>query len=149
MITALEGERILSFILDEGMEDWFARHLAAEMPIRPPSGQPMTMPDSACRELKSAIRISRQSRTPVPFLIMHVQNLSRSAVRLPLFCLREALQPGEAALILTIMFRRDGNMQIVEHLGQNEYWGNMTDILLALCDISRYTTLRTASTIGP
>ncbi len=27
-------------------------------------------------------------------------------------------------------------MQLIEHLGQKEYWGNMQDVLLALCDIS-------------
>ena len=26
-------------------------------------------------------------------------------------------------------------MQLIEHLGQKEYWGNMADVLLALCDI--------------
>ena len=29
-------------------------------------------------------------------------------------------------------------MQIIEHLGQHEYWGNMLDVLPALCDISSY-----------
>jgi hypothetical protein len=29
-------------------------------------------------------------------------------------------------------------MQIIEHLGQKEYWGNMLDVLPALCDISEH-----------
>ena len=26
-------------------------------------------------------------------------------------------------------------MQLIEHMGQKEYWGNMLDVLLALCDM--------------
>lgn len=32
-------------------------------------------------------------------------------------------------------------MQLIEHLGQKEYWGNMADVLLALCDISINTKI--------
>ncbi len=35
---------------------------------------------------------------------------------------------------------------IIEHLGQFEYWGNMADVLLSLCDYNSYHKIATALT---
>jgi len=44
-----------------------------------------------------------------------------------------AKQPDELLGINTV------TMQIIEHLGQKEFWGNIYDILIALCDLTENT----------
>jgi hypothetical protein len=38
--------------------------------------------------------------------------------------------------------------QLIEHLGQKEYWGNMLDVLPALCDISEFKDIATSLDIS-
>ena len=142
-ITALEGERILNFILDEGLEDWFARHLAADMAAPAPQ---WTTNEYAGLCLQGI----EVSDPVIPVLPVSCPFLENACCRIyPVrpfgcrcFASEKPCTPGEAALLPGYYVAAvTAIMQIVEHLGQNEYWGNMTDILLSLCDISRYTSI--------
>ncbi len=138
-ITALEGESILRFIVATGMSGWLAEKLAC-----PPSHQPpkMTTNDfaSACLEGREVDPGDQQNLSICPFL---ENNLCRIYAVRPFGCrlfisMRtcSALHPAqisdeyfEAATAVS---------QLLEHLGQKEYWGNMLDVLPALLDIREF-----------
>lgn len=57
---------------------------------------------------------------------------------------RDCRDTGSAYLNEIILVINTVTMQLVEHLGQKEYWGNMLDVLLSLaqeqtnCDVKKY-----------
>lgn len=138
-ITALEAESILRFIVAEGMSGWLAEKLSC-----PPSHQPpkMTTNDfaKACLEGREVDPGDQQNLSICPFL---ENNLCRIYPVRPFGCRLfistrtcSALHPArisdayfEAATAVS---------QLLEHLGQKEYWGNMLDVLPALLDIREF-----------
>lgn len=138
-ITALEAESILRFIVAEGMSSWLAEKLAC-----PPSHQPpkLTTNDfaAACLEGREVDPGDQQNLSICPFL---EDNLCRIYPVRPFGCRLfvstrtcSALHPArisdeyfEAATAVS---------QLLEHLGQKEYWGNMLDVLPALLDIREF-----------
>jgi Fe-S-cluster containining protein len=138
-ITAIEGEEILRYIVAENLGDWLAERLA-----RPISHRSATMTTNefaaACLEGREVDPGDHGSIAPCPFL---EDNLCRIYPVRPFSCrvftstrqcsaLQPALVPDtyfEAATAVT---------QLVEHVGQKEYWGNMLDVLSALLDISAF-----------
>ncbi|GAB6193614.1 YkgJ family cysteine cluster protein [Desulfocastanea catecholica] len=138
-ITALEGESILRYIVAEGMSSWLAEKLSC-----PPGHQPprMTTNDfaEACLEGREVDPGDQQNLSVCPFL---EDNLCRIYPVRPFGCRLfistrtcSALHPArisdeyfEAATAVS---------QLLEHLGQKEYWGNMLDVLPALLDIREF-----------
>ena len=143
MITALEGERILKFILQEGMELWFADRLRAVRPTEPP---PLTTNEyaEACLQGVEIKDLDRPGNPEsCPFLennccgIYPVRPFGCRCFASTTVCSsgKTAILPDSYVAASTAM------MQIIEHLGQNEYWGNMLDVLPALCDRSIYKNI--------
>ncbi len=138
-ITALEGERILNFVLTHGLERWLAEKL-----LEP---QRADRPHLTTNEFAHACLTGREvdggengTIAPCPFLAddtCRIYPVRPFACRCFISTARcSAHQPARiAAHYLTAA---TAMMQLIEHLGQKEYWGIMTDVLLALCDISVY-----------
>ena len=140
MITALEGERILRFILQEGMEPWFADRLRISRPTAPPL---LTTNEYAAACLQGIeINASDDPGNPesCPFLEKNycvIYPVRPFGCRC--FASEKICRPGEAAILPDYSVAAStAMMQIIEHLGQHEYWGNMLDVLPALCDILKY-----------
>jgi Fe-S-cluster containining protein len=138
-ITALEGERILRYVLSENMVEWLASCLLADnSPYRPS----MTT-NAYARSIMAGNDPEPEdpsSITPCPFLedgscaLYPVRPFSCRS-----FISRTRCSPGDPALISDhYAVAAIVTAQLIEHLGQREYWGNMLDVLTALLDASAY-----------
>jgi Fe-S-cluster containining protein len=140
MITALEGERILRFILQEGMEPWFADRLRISRPAAPPPATTNEYAEACLQGID--INDSGDPGNPesCPFLEKNccmIYPVRPFGCRC--FASAKICRPGEAAILPDYYVAAStAMMQIIEHLGQHEYWGNMLDVLPALCDILKY-----------
>jgi Fe-S-cluster containining protein len=138
MITALEGEQILRFIRQEGMEQWFVNRLRLNRPTTPPLLTTNEYAAACLSGVETDDSGNPGKSAPCPFLeenccgIYPVRPFGCRcfASERPCASATTAILPDFYVAASTAM------MQIIEHLGQNEYWGNMLDVLPALCDIS-------------
>lgn len=138
-ITAMEGEEILRFVLAEDLSRWFASVLTQNRAHRPVQ---MTTNDFAlaCLEGRETDPDSPPTLSPCPFL---QQNLCRIYPVRPfgcrLFASTQRCSPTQPAVVSDCYFEAATAVsQLVEHLGQKEYWGNMLDVLPALLDIREF-----------
>ena len=135
-MTAVEGEVIHRLIRENGREGWLAEKLQAKWATVRPR---MTTNDFAGACLQGADVHPEEcgNMSPCPFLengccqIYEVRPFSCRCFASEQRCLSEtsALLPEHYLSASTAV------MQIIEHLGQGEYWGNMLDVLSALCDL--------------
>jgi Fe-S-cluster containining protein len=140
MITALEGERILRFIQQEDQEQWFTGRLQLSNPVIPLTMTINEYADSCLRGLEVPDPSNPGNSEPCLFLEKNCCGIY--PVR-PFGCRCFASEQPCASAATAVLpdvyvAASTALMQIIEHLGQNEYWGNMVDVLLALCDISVY-----------
>ncbi len=143
-ITALEGERILDYICHQGMEQWFADRLRTSQPPPPPSLTINEYATNCFQQLETTDRSDTEYYAACPFLesdccsIYPVRSFGCRCFISKNPCDTEgtAIVPDYYVAASTAM------TQIIEHLGQNEYWGNMSDVLLSLCDISKYQAIK-------
>jgi len=138
-ITAVEGEAILRYILSEGMSLWLAEKLASSRSHQPPK---MTTNEfaSACLQGQDAPPDDHRNLSSCPFLD---ENLCKIYPVRPfscrLFISEKTCSAIHPALVSdSYLEATTAVTQIVEHLGQKEYWGNMLDVLPALLDISEF-----------
>jgi Fe-S-cluster containining protein len=136
MITAVEGELIHRFIREQGKQEWFASKFQKKAKTRRPEITTNGFAAS-CLDGKDIEPDSYGSSEPCPFLeqecctIYEVRPFSCRCFASTVVC-----KPGTPALIgETYLSASTAVMQIVEHLGQGEFLGNMLDVLLALCDL--------------
>lgn len=144
-ITALEGERILSFAVKNGMEQWLADRLRQPVQI----GRPRMTTNEfahACLNGRDADPGNCEILTICPFLaddiclIYPVRPFScRCFISTSRCSATQPAQVDECYLAASTAM-----LQLIEHLGQKEYWGLMTDVLLSLLDISAYQGIATA-----
>ena len=139
-ITALEGERILDFILKEGLEGWFADRLQKHQPITPPLLTANEYAEVCLQSIETQDPCDPGDSSPCPFLELNccgIYPVRPFGCRC--FASERVCRPEEAAILPdSYVAASTAMMQIIEHLGQQEYWGNMLDVLPALCDILRY-----------
>ena len=138
-ITALEGERILNFVMTHGMEGWLAEKLQEP--------QRADRPRMTTNEFAHACLTGREvdggengTIAPCPFLedqVCRIYLVRPFACRCFISTVR-CLRTQPARIAEHYLTAATAMMQLIEHLGQKEYWGNMTDVLPALCDISAY-----------
>jgi Fe-S-cluster containining protein len=143
-MTAVEGELIHRWIRENGCESWFARGLQKKgVTCRPR----MTTNDFAGACLRGEDVQSEQygNMFPCPFLengscrIYEVRPFSCRC-----FASEQSCSSGTSALLPEYYLSASTVvMQIIEHLGQGEYWGNMLDVLTALCDLPENRSLAT------
>lgn len=138
-VTATEAELIHKYFLAQNKQDYLAKILATAREYVPLN---MTTNDfaEACLNGKEVSPESDGSLAPCLFLennICQIYEVRPFACRA--FCSSSPCKEQGAAIIteahtasLTAVY------QIVEHLGQREYWGNLYDVLIAMTDISAY-----------
>jgi Fe-S-cluster containining protein len=138
-ITATEGEEILRFVIAENLAPWLGEKLAQPRSHRPAE---MTTNDfaHACLEGREADPGDNYNSFPCPFL---EENSCRIYPVRPfgcrLFASTKRCSPTQPALVPDYYFEAViAVTQLVEHLGQREYWGNMLDVLPALLDINEF-----------
>ncbi len=149
-MTAVEGELIHRLIRENGREEWFAGKLQAKGESERPR---MTTNDFAGACLGKGEDVESEqygNMSPCPFLetgccqIYEVRPFSCRC-----FASEQRCFSGTSALLPEYYLSAStAVMQIIEHLGQGEYWGNMLDVLSALCDLPEnrsYATLLPAS----
>ena len=136
VITAVEGDLIHRFIREHEKMEWFVAKLQRKAKTRRPE---LTTNGFAvrCLEGTDVHPESYGSGEPCPFLeenccsIYEVRPFSCRC-----FTSTRVCRPGVPALIgESYLSASTAVMQIVEHLGQGEFLGNMFDVLLALCDL--------------
>ena len=144
-ITALEGERILSFAVQNGMEQWLADRLRQPAQI----GRPRMTTNEfahACLSGREADPDTCEMLASCPFLaddICRIYPVRPFSCRC--FISTSRCSPTHPALVDECYLTASTAMlQLIEHLGQKEYWGIMTDVLLSLLDISTYQGIATA-----
>jgi Fe-S-cluster containining protein len=143
MITALEGERILGFIQRERLEQWFVDRLPISGPATPSLMTTNEYAEACLQGVETDEPDNCENSAPCPFLeknccgIYPVRPFGCRcfASERPCTSAATAILPGYYIAAST------ASMQIIEHLGQDEYWGNMLDVLPALCDISIYKNI--------
>lgn len=141
-ITALEGGRILSYIRDKGQEAWLAEKLGQPLSHSRPH---MTTNEfaHACLNGLEADPEEKDTLSACPFLeedICRIYPARPFSCRCFISTVRcSVMQPAQ--IPEHYLSASTAMMQLMEHLGQKEYWGNMVDVLLALCDISTNTKI--------
>jgi len=140
-MTALEGELILRFIHEADMDKWFAEKLQVNRPQHRPK---MSTNDfaRACLQGRGVEFGEVSNQALCPFL---KENVCQIYPARPFSCRMmisaKTCSTDQPALIPEHHLAASTALsQIIEHLGQKEYWGNMLDILPALCDISEHST---------
>jgi Fe-S-cluster containining protein len=136
VITAVEGELIHRFIREHDKVEWFAAKFQQKAQTRRPELTTNGFAAS-CLQGDDVEPDSYGSSEPCPFLeggccgIYEVRPFSCRC-----FASTEICHPGVHALIgERYLSASTAVMQLVEHLGQGEFMGNMLDVLLALCGI--------------
>ncbi len=136
-MTAVEGDLIHRFINDHGRQSWFAEKLQGVEPRqqvlettnefaekclagKESSGLGLQASEARCPFLENDICQIYQAR---PFICRSFASIQKC----------QAGQPAE--LPQFYISATTAVQQLIEHVGQGEYWGNMLDVLLALCDL--------------
>ena len=138
-ITATEGEEILRFVIAENLTPWLGEKLA-----QPRSHRSATMTTNdfarACLECQETDPGDNDNSSPCPFLeenSCRIYPVRPFACRL--FASTKRCSSTQPALIPDYYFEAAVAVtQLVEHLGQREYWGNMLDVLPSLLDINEF-----------
>jgi Fe-S-cluster containining protein len=148
-MTAVEGEVIHRLIREKGREGWLAERLRAKgETVRPR----MTTNDfaAACLQGEEVQFEESGNLSPCPFLengCCQVYEVRPFSCRC--FASEQRCFSGTSALLPEYYLSASTAVQqIIEHLGQGEYWGNMLDVLSALCDLPEnrsYATLLPSS----
>jgi Fe-S-cluster containining protein len=141
MITALEGERILQFIRQKNLQQWCADRLQRSRKTPAPAQTTNEYAAACLQQLEVKDDGTAVDRgASCPFLENHrciiypVRPFSCRCFLSEKPCGTEqiAIQPPSYVAAATAM------LQLIEHLGQNEYWGFMPDVLLALLDALKF-----------
>jgi len=136
VITAVEGELIHRYVKDLQKREWFASKFQKKAKTQRPKLTTNGFAAS-CLEGNDVEPESYGSSEACPFL----ENECCSIYEVRPFSCRcfvstTVCRPGVPALIgETYLSASTAVMQIIEHLGQGEFLGNMLDVLLALCDL--------------
>jgi len=138
-MTALEGEQILRYVLTENLVEPFAQ---AMMSATTRSRPGFTTNDfaKACLDGRDLVPETTANSGSCPFLqdnICTIYPVRPFSCRL--FVSQITCSADTAAEVSDLHLEASTAVtQVIEHLGQKEYWGNMLDVLLAMLDIGEY-----------
>ena len=149
IITAVEGERIHRYVRENGKEEWFAAALQQKAATKKPHLTTNGFAAS-CLQGEDVSPESYGSSQSCPFLDGNCCSIYEARpFSCRCFVSTRTCRPGVPALIgENYLSASTAVMQMIEHLGQGEFIGNMLDVLLALCGVSenrRYGALLPAS----
>jgi len=132
-MTAVEGEEILRYIQHQGLAKWLGDILGASGQTTPPMVTTNQFA-AACLAGQETNSDWPANQTSCPFLsggLCRIYAARPFACRL--FLSTRRCQPGgEAEMPAGYPGVATAICQIIEHLSQRGYWGNMSDVLLAL-----------------
>lgn len=137
MISALEGELILNYIRANNMEQWLADKLNA-------TDNPYT-PEYTTNQYAAYCIAGEEIEEPAPPQPKRCPFLENGICMIydarPFSCRSfnseiQCSASQEAQTSETYLSGSTAVSQLIEHLGQGEYWGNMIDMLCTLTDIS-------------
>jgi len=137
-MTALEGEAVYHLIKQTGRELW----LAAQLQKKGITGRPaLTTNDFAgvCLGQGQSVESAQSGNmSACPFLENGCCQIYEAR---PFSCrcfasVQRCSAGGSAIAPEYYLSASTAVLQIIEHLGQGEYWGNMLDVLAALSDLS-------------
>jgi Fe-S-cluster containining protein len=138
-ITALEGVEILRWVQQNSLSHWLARILAENGPGETPR---QTTNEFAAACLAGLAEDDPEEMAPssCPFLEnsqCRIYPVRPLACRL--FVSSQTCEKGQPALVPEYYLATATVLcQLVEHLGQKEYWGNMLNVLPALLDSTEF-----------
>ncbi len=134
-MTAVEGDLIHRFMDDNARHAWFAGKLQVKKP-RPQVVATTNEFAERCLAGQEGKAPNSVEGEPCPYLedsrcqIYQVRPFSCRS-----FASLEKCLAGQAAQLPQFYIATTtAAQQLIEHVGQGEYWGNMHDVLLALCD---------------
>ncbi|HBT97587.1 MAG TPA: hypothetical protein DEB25_08160 [Desulfobulbaceae bacterium] len=132
-MTTVEGEEILRYALRQGLEKWLGEALNSTVETAPP---PVTTNQfaAACLAGQEIEPEWPANQAPCPVLaddLCRIYTVRPFACRLFVSSQRCRLD-GAAVMPAAYTGVVSAICQLIEHLGQRQYWGNMADILLAL-----------------
>ncbi len=136
IITATEAKNILLYIEENGLQEWFADKLKQTLVPTTPA---LTTNEYAlaCIQQEALAADPEPSLHPCPFLendccsIYAIRPFSCRCFSSKKVCStsQPAEIPGYYLSGATVV------QQLIEHLDQGDYWGNMLDVLLAMCSL--------------
>lgn len=136
MITAGEGDLIHRFIHEQNLHSWFAESLRAKRKKQQALETTNELAEK-CLSGKESSGKAAVAGAACPFLekdscrIYQVRPfMCRSFASVTTCLAGQAAELPEFYITATT-----AALQLIEHVGQGEYWGNMHDVLLALCDL--------------
>lgn len=138
-ISANEGSMILRYVQAENLSIWFSRKLAGPRHHR---SALLTTNEfaAACREGQETNAEEHYNGSPCPFLenqLCGIYPARPFACRL--FSSTRQCSSTQPALVPEFYIEAATAVsQLIEHLGQKEYWGNMLDVLPALIDSGEF-----------
>ena len=138
-ITAIEGEEILRYVIKENIIDQFATALLQAGEVNRPKFSTNDFA-KACLDGRDVDPEIQTNSDDCPFLqdnVCTIYPVRPFSCRL--FVSTITCNPGNPAQVSDLHLEASTAVtQVIEHLGQKEYWGNMLDVLLAMLDIGEY-----------
>ena len=132
-ITAVEGEMIIDYIKSRGLAKWFAAKLEKNLPDESPAMTTNEFAEACLREREANPGQGSFDRS-CPFLASGSCMIYEAR---PFGCrsfisTRTCVPGTPASLPQYFMSAVTAVSQVIEHLGQKEYWGNMLHVLYLL-----------------
>ena len=141
-MTAVEGEVLLEYIREKGLQEWFVNLLQKWQGRK--ELQPLITHNGFARNclqgVESEIGSSQSQDCQQVCLFLGKGDICLVYQARPFGCRCFSSQTdcrasGAAKQSDELLAINTATMQVIEHLGQKEFWGNIYDVLLVLCSL--------------
>ena len=146
-LTAMEGETILNHILEQDMVKWFGDVLGKALKDRSRIAAPKSTINQFAQKCFAEQEPDPDEHLEEEQLLSSCPFLEKKLCRIypvrPFNCRlfyssSRCTKTQPAVLPSFYIDAATVGCQLIEHLGQKEYWGNMLDVLAALLDSRKY-----------
>ncbi|PLX48117.1 MAG: hypothetical protein C0613_11940 [Desulfobulbaceae bacterium] len=136
-VTAVEADLIHDYVRHHGLKAW----LAAKLESAPAGRQPLQTTNEFAEQCLTGRQEMAEATATTrgrACLFLQEERCRIYPVR-PFACrcmasLHTCRQGDSAELPAYYITASTAGQQLIEHIGQGQYWGNLYDVLLALCD---------------